>query len=149
MRLSVSAVQMVVMSSSLGLCLGSMSDKGTQDPSCVLSFWESEDSSHHPSASMTVLLWPGSSASRISPCSWKRGIIASVTGITGMFFTSWHLSREILCWAYASSQGPLHTSVLRCAFCYMVLTLAKPTPRMPASPCPEPPSSPIWSLDST
>lgn len=136
-RLSISAVGMVVMSSSLWLCLG-MNDKRAWDLGCVLSSWERKDSSHYPTASMIVLLGSGFSAPRKSLCSCNRGIVASVAGITDMFFTSWHPSREILCWAYAFvSRSTAHVTT-RCAFCYMVLTLAMPPPRLPASPCPIP-----------
>lgn len=134
-RLSTSAVEMMAMSSALWLCLGSVSDRSAQGPGCVLSSWEKKDSSHNPTASMNVLLGSGFSASGKFLCSCNRGIVASVTGITSMFFTSWHPSREILCWAYAFfSRSTAHVTA-RCAFCYMVLTLAIPTPRMSASPC--------------
>lgn len=153
MRLSISAVEMMVMSLALWLCLGSVSDKSAQDLGCVLSSWERKDSSHYLTASMIVLLGSGFSASRKSLCSCNRGIVASVTGITGMFFTSWHPSREILCWAYAFfSRSTAHVTT-RCAFCYMVRTLAMPTHRMSASPCSVLtyfllPSSSLWSHPS-
>lgn len=138
MRLSISAAEMVVMSSSLGLCLGSMHNKRAQDLGCVLSSWERKDSSLYFTASGTVLLGSGFSASRKSLYSCNRGIIAFVNGISDMLLSRWHPSREILCWAYAFfSRSSAHVTT-RCAFCYMVLTLAMPTPRLPASPYPVP-----------
>jgi hypothetical protein len=53
-----------------------------------------------------------------------------------MFFTSWHLSRETLYEHMLPFQGPLHMSVLRCAFCYMVRTLAIPDTWDPCFPMP-------------